>query len=201
MDIEARLTALETRSRRLRSRVALLGFAWAGTLALWLAGCDLRPAVLRAGQLVLESDEGGWVRLAADGATSRLELGRTAEGEPRLAWIVSGDGEVRRIGVEAVDREAAEQARRIALAEARCREYYDAGRLLATMRKDYPATLEDLLKPLSPGGDPLYDQVDDDPWGKPYRLVPLQGRAFRIESAGPDGRFGTDDDVRWPLAR
>jgi hypothetical protein len=36
-----------------------------------------------------------------------------------------------------------------------------------------------------------------DPWGNAWRVVadPASGRA-RIESAGPDGRFDTDDDVR-----
>ncbi len=33
-----------------------------------------------------------------------------------------------------------------------------------------------------------------DPWGTGYRLEP-RGETFRVISAGPDGEFGTEDDL------
>lgn len=34
----------------------------------------------------------------------------------------------------------------------------------------------------------------EDAWGTRYRLQ-VRGDGFRVESAGPDGEFGTDDDI------
>jgi hypothetical protein len=36
-----------------------------------------------------------------------------------------------------------------------------------------------------------------DRWGTPFRLHQLSGERMEIHSAGPDRRFGTDDDARW----
>lgn len=38
------------------------------------------------------------------------------------------------------------------------------------------------------------DRFHQDPWGTPYGLV-VQGQTFRVVSAGPDGEFGTEDDL------
>ena len=35
-----------------------------------------------------------------------------------------------------------------------------------------------------------------DPWGTPYQYQSLEGRNFRIFSAGPDGIVGSEDDLR-----
>jgi hypothetical protein len=41
------------------------------------------------------------------------------------------------------------------------------------------------------------DELRKDPWGHDYdyRLAPAPGVPFEVRSAGPDGRFGTADDV------
>jgi hypothetical protein len=46
----------------------------------------------------------------------------------------------------------------------------------------------------APAGEAL---APSDPWGNAWRVTvdPVSGRA-RIESAGPDGSFDTEDDVR-----
>ncbi len=37
---------------------------------------------------------------------------------------------------------------------------------------------------------------DHDPWGTSLRYTRL-AKGFRLESAGPDGSFGTEDDIRY----
>ena len=36
-----------------------------------------------------------------------------------------------------------------------------------------------------------------DRWGTPFRFHQLSGRQMEIRSAGPDRKFGTDDDAAW----
>jgi hypothetical protein len=54
-----------------------------------------------------------------------------------------------------------------------------------------------------PGGiDPQFNQVPHpdyvDPWGSQYRLEVHSTGQARAVSAGPDGQFGTGDDVGFP---
>jgi hypothetical protein len=43
------------------------------------------------------------------------------------------------------------------------------------------------------------EEVRKDPGGHDYdyRVAPAAGVAFEVRSAGPDGRFGTTDDIVW----
>ncbi len=66
------------------------------------------------------------------------------------------------------------------------------------MNKRLPTSLDDLTKPDADGerflGD---DRIPLDPWGRPYMYLATD-RAFSIASAGPDGKFGTEDDIAYP---
>jgi general secretion pathway protein G len=46
-------------------------------------------------------------------------------------------------------------------------------------------------------GPYLKGELEPDPWGTPYRyaLDPLAAGRYELRSAGPDGRFGTPDDI------
>jgi hypothetical protein len=52
-----------------------------------------------------------------------------------------------------------------------------------------PDSLEDLRK-LHPASSAF-----PDAWGKKFRYERLSESSFRLTSAGPDGAFGTDDDI------
>ena len=43
----------------------------------------------------------------------------------------------------------------------------------------------------------IAESVANDPWGKAYmlRVLDPKTRRFQIVSAGPDGKFGSRDDV------
>ncbi|MBI2685917.1 MAG: carboxypeptidase regulatory-like domain-containing protein [Acidobacteria bacterium] len=61
---------------------------------------------------------------------------------------------------------------------------------------DYPATAEGFAEELKESG--LLFALLRDPWGTPYRAgVSTRGimRSIEMRSAGPDGAFGTSDDV------
>lgn len=67
--------------------------------------------------------------------------------------------------------------------------YSDTGR--------YPSEQEGLaalLHPVRPGASPYITRIPADPWGGAYRYR-LIDNTPRIESAGPDGIFGTADDM------
>jgi hypothetical protein len=52
-----------------------------------------------------------------------------------------------------------------------------------------PADLKELFTSRLVGGDA------SDAWGRPIRYEKLSDSDFRLTSAGPDGRFGTKDDI------
>lgn len=45
---------------------------------------------------------------------------------------------------------------------------------------------------------PYINKIPKDPWGTAYRYATPKDPGFRIDSAGPDKKFDTDDDVRLP---
>jgi general secretion pathway protein G len=51
-----------------------------------------------------------------------------------------------------------------------------------------------LARPARPGGTIYLTGEPRDAWGKPFRYR-LEGGLAAIESAGPDGVFGTADDI------
>lgn len=63
--------------------------------------------------------------------------------------------------------------------------------------KKYPSGLNDLIsasgddEPILEGGEGALE----DPWGNDYRYE-RNGKRVVVMSAGPDGDFGTDDDIR-----
>lgn len=70
-----------------------------------------------------------------------------------------------------------------------------------------PATHEQLASLLeAPAGatnwqGPYFREIPLDPWGRSYLYRPQPERgtnAYQILSAGPDGRFGTEDDITAP---
>ena len=63
-----------------------------------------------------------------------------------------------------------------------------------------PTSLDQLTEEDPRTGEPLMEQIPDDPWGHPYEFKMLGNKKFQIVSVGEDGQEGTDDDVLWPKA-
>lgn len=65
-------------------------------------------------------------------------------------------------------------------------------------RNKMPKSLNELLE--EKGDEPAIIQggegVLEDPWGNNYELKTTGKKKFYIVSAGPDGQFETDDDIR-----
>lgn len=59
-----------------------------------------------------------------------------------------------------------------------------------------PNRLPDSLTELTTGPAPLTKDVPKDPWNSDYVYRKNGARDFEIVSPGPDGKEGTDDDVR-----
>lgn len=83
-----------------------------------------------------------------------------------------------------------------AIAETKCKEYYDQAKFWRTIKKKYPSSLEDMEEELNPGEGP-YLRVEEDPWGNNYQLE-SDGKSIRVYSFGPDGNEGTEDDIMYP---
>jgi len=84
----------------------------------------------------------------------------------------------------------------VGVAETWCKRYHDAVRARARFDPTAPTTLDELARPVEPGGDPWVDVVDD-PWGHPY-VLEIAGTGFRVRCCGPDGVAGTEDDIACP---
>ena len=59
----------------------------------------------------------------------------------------------------------------------------------------YPDSLEVLTQAPDEDSDPLLDGEPVDPWGNELKYE-KKGKRFVVISAGPDGEFGGDDDIR-----
>ena len=57
-----------------------------------------------------------------------------------------------------------------------------------------PDTLEELTQGTDDKPGLLKESALNDPWGTPFQYT-RQGKRVKIVSAGPDGDFGTDDDI------
>ena len=56
----------------------------------------------------------------------------------------------------------------------------------------YPKELNELI-----GNDPIRQAWKEDAWNRDYKYtVTENGNGFLITSAGPDGQFGTEDDIK-----
>ena len=84
------------------------------------------------------------------------------------------------------------------LAQAKCREYYDAVYLwmMFTKASAPPEDMEILEAAIRPNGR-RFARIEPDPWGSAYRLEREGGRRFRIWCNGPDGEEGTIDDIAY----
>ena len=72
--------------------------------------------------------------------------------------------------------------------------------LYVFVAKALPPDLEALTTPDPRAGEPYIAKIPRDPWGTAYRyrVGDLAKREYEIRSAGPDERFGTDDDLVHP---
>jgi len=63
-----------------------------------------------------------------------------------------------------------------------------------------PQDLSALAVPSTKSGEPYVEKIPLDPWGVAYsyRILDAEKQEYEIRSAGPDHRFGTDDDVVAP---
>ena len=59
------------------------------------------------------------------------------------------------------------------------------------------ARLDVLTVPEETTGEPYIERVPTGPWNQPfcYELLDAATGRFRLWSAGPDGTFGTEDDL------
>ena len=56
----------------------------------------------------------------------------------------------------------------------------------------YPTELNELI-----GNSPIRQSWEKDAWNRPYKYtITENGKGFLITSAGSDGKFGTEDDIK-----
>ena len=77
-------------------------------------------------------------------------------------------------------------------AEIRAQSVMQAAEIFKIQHGRYPASPSELTEP--PKGKPVMSEVPLDPWARELRFV-VEGSRLRVESAGPDGDWGTADDV------
>ena len=86
------------------------------------------------------------------------------------------------------------QTASITTAEAGARSLYGDCVTYQMKHKKYPTSLDQLCEgddPILESDKPLYD-----PWDNKYELEMKGKNRLIIKSAGPDGEFGTEDDIR-----
>jgi len=71
----------------------------------------------------------------------------------------------------------------------------DAAVLYQTAKGKFPKSIDDLIAEDSQGRSYLSEDSREDPWNNEYKFE-TKGVKFIVISAGPDGDFGTDDDIR-----
>ena len=82
---------------------------------------------------------------------------------------------------------------KLEVAEAQCKEYYDAAIVWQRIRGEWPDSLEEMDKPANPGEESFID-VRNDPWGYPF-VLELKAEGLLVRSFGPDGERETADDI------
>ena len=83
-----------------------------------------------------------------------------------------------------------------AIAEAKCKDYYDKAHTWEMMTKQKVNSLEDMESPIR-AGEENFLRIEDDPWGQKY-WMDRDGAKLIVYCAGPDGQEGTEDDLRYP---
>jgi len=71
----------------------------------------------------------------------------------------------------------------------------DAAVLYQTAKGKFPKSMDDLIEEDSQGKSYIGEDAREDPWNNEYKFE-TKGFKFIVISAGPDGQFGTDDDIR-----
>lgn len=82
---------------------------------------------------------------------------------------------------------------------------HETAELFSIQNKGRVPTMEELVTPDSRTGDTYlrgYTTVPRDPWDNEYRIVAGERRGkFEVQSNGPDGQEGTEDDITNMTAR
>ena len=81
------------------------------------------------------------------------------------------------------------------IAQAKCRDYYNAAIYWWNIREHPPDSLEAMESPLNPAEE-NFIRLESDPWGNVY-VLETQGKRLLVRSFGPDGERGTTDDIIW----
>lgn len=71
----------------------------------------------------------------------------------------------------------------------------DAAVLYQTAKGKFPRSIDELIEEDSQGKSYLSEDSREDPWNNEYKFE-TKGVKFIVISAGPDGQFGTEDDIR-----
>ncbi len=71
----------------------------------------------------------------------------------------------------------------------------DAAILYQTSKGKFPKSMDDLTTENSEGVSYIDESAARDAWDNDYKFE-TKGKKFVVISAGPDGQFGTDDDIR-----
>ena len=67
--------------------------------------------------------------------------------------------------------------------------------LYQTKKGKFPKSMDDLIAEDSQGRSYFDENMRLDPWNNDYKFE-SKGMKFVVISAGPDGQFGTEDDIR-----
>ena len=71
----------------------------------------------------------------------------------------------------------------------------DSAVLYQTKKGKFPKSMDDLIAEDSQGRSYFDENMRLDPWNNDYKFE-SKGMKFVVISAGPDGQFGTEDDIR-----
>lgn len=71
----------------------------------------------------------------------------------------------------------------------------DACEVYRSKKHQMPKSMDDLCREDSNQWSALKEDYRSDPWGNDYKLE-VNGNKVVISSAGPDGSFGTEDDLK-----
>ncbi|MCC7138891.1 MAG: type II secretion system protein GspG [Planctomycetes bacterium] len=122
---------------------------------------------------------------AASRAARRWALLAVVSGGAALPWVGRDGSETCRPG-------GAAQATRAELSRVA-----DAIERFRATQGTIPPELDALVSEVDDEGDGHLERVPRDAWGMPirYARTPVTARGYVLESAGPDRRWGTDDDI------
>ncbi len=76
----------------------------------------------------------------------------------------------------------------------------DAVQVYYLANRQLPPSLDDLTKKDPKTNEPYIDKIPLDPWKHAYvyKIENVTRHEYTLTSAGPDGAFGTEDDIVYP---